>query len=45
LAGLARSVSYALENEAYRQLPMYLEEHYGIEVRKEWFGWRWMVKK
>lgn len=32
LAGLARSVSYALENEAYRQLPLYLKEHYGIEV-------------
>ena len=32
LAGLARSVSYALENEAYRQWPLYLKEHYGIEV-------------
>ncbi len=32
LSGLARSVSYALENEAYRQLPLYLKERYGIEV-------------
>jgi len=32
LGGLARSVSYSLENEAYRALPSYLKRHYGIEV-------------
>jgi len=30
LGGLSRSASYALENEAYRQLPAYLEANYGI---------------
>jgi hypothetical protein len=30
VGGLSRSVSYALENEAYRQLPAYLTEQYGI---------------
>jgi len=32
LGGLSRSVSYALENEAYRNLPGFLRERYGIEV-------------
>ena len=32
LGGLSRSVSYALENEAYRALPAFLAEHYGIRV-------------
>ncbi len=32
LGGLARSVSYALENEAYKKLPVFLKERYGIEV-------------
>ena len=32
LGGLARSVSYSLEDEAYRALPSYLKRHYGIEV-------------
>ena len=32
LGGLSRSVSYSLENEAYRQLPRYLLETYAIEI-------------
>jgi DNA repair exonuclease SbcCD ATPase subunit len=32
LGGLSRSVSYALENEAYRQLPAYLATHHGIHL-------------
>ena len=32
LGGLSRSVSYSLENEAYRQLPPFLKEHYNIDV-------------
>ena len=32
LGGLSRSMSYSLENEAYRTLPAYLREHYGITV-------------
>ncbi len=32
LAGLSRSVSYAFENEAFRNLPRFLKEKYGIEV-------------
>jgi hypothetical protein len=32
LGGLSRSVSYSLENEAYRQLPFFLKEHYNIDV-------------
>ncbi|MEZ4526114.1 MAG: hypothetical protein R2941_09375, partial [Desulfobacterales bacterium] len=32
LGGLSRSVSYSLENEAYRQLPRYLEETHGIQI-------------
>lgn len=32
LGGLARSVRYALENEAYRALPRFLAERYGIRV-------------
>jgi predicted nucleic acid-binding Zn-ribbon protein len=32
LAGLSRSVSYAFENEAFRNLPRFLKERYGIEV-------------
>ncbi len=32
LGGLSRSVSYALENEAFRYLPRYLKTRYGIEV-------------
>jgi len=32
LGGLSRSVSYGLENEAYRALPAFLEERYGIEI-------------
>lgn len=32
LGGLSRSVSYALENEAYRQLPAFLKTHYGLEL-------------
>ena len=32
LGGLSRSVSYALENEAYRQLPAYLATQYGINL-------------
>ncbi|MBF0537363.1 MAG: hypothetical protein HQL03_03815 [Nitrospirae bacterium] len=32
LGGLSRSVSYALENEAYRELPRFLKDKYGIEI-------------
>lgn len=32
LGGLGRSVSYALENEAYRMLPAFLAEKYSIQV-------------
>jgi hypothetical protein len=32
LGGLSDSVAYALENEAYRRLPVLLKERYGIEV-------------
>ncbi|MCC6271296.1 MAG: hypothetical protein IT190_08470 [Microbacteriaceae bacterium] len=32
LGGLSRSMSYSLENEAYRTLPAYLREHHGITV-------------
>ncbi len=34
IGGLARSVSYALENEAYRALPLYLQDNYGIRIEK-----------
>ncbi|MBF0316600.1 MAG: hypothetical protein HQL04_00365 [Nitrospirae bacterium] len=32
VGGLSRSVSYALENEAYRELPKFLKTKYGIEI-------------
>lgn len=32
LGGLSRSMSYSLENEAYRFLPTYLRTHHGITV-------------
>jgi len=32
VGGLSRSVAYALENEAYRNLPSFLKEKYGIDV-------------
>jgi len=32
LGGLSRGMSYALENEAYRSLPAYLEREYGIKL-------------
>lgn len=32
VGGMSRSMAYALENEAYRSLPAYLEEHHGITV-------------
>ncbi len=35
LGGLARSVSYALENEAYRELPTFLKDHYGISLTEK----------
>jgi hypothetical protein len=35
LGGLSRSVGYSLENEAYRQLPGYLKERYGIEITEK----------
>ena len=34
VGGLSRSVAYALENEAYRKLPQFLKEHYGIELQE-----------
>ena len=30
IGGMSRSMSYALENDAYRSLPPFLQEHYGI---------------
>jgi predicted nuclease with TOPRIM domain len=33
VGGLAKSVAYALENEAFRRLPAHLEARYGIKVR------------
>ena len=35
LGGLAQSVSYSLENEAYRQLPQFLKEQYQIELTEK----------
>ncbi len=35
VGGLARSMSYALENEAYCQLPTYLKNHYQIEITEQ----------
>ena len=32
IGGMSRSMSYALENEAYRSLPAFLLENHGIEV-------------
>ncbi|MEM7531605.1 MAG: hypothetical protein AAF639_05490, partial [Chloroflexota bacterium] len=32
LGGLSKSLGYALENEAYRVLPAFLEKEYGITV-------------
>ncbi len=32
VGGLSRSVAYALENEAFRSLPPFLEERHGIQV-------------
>ncbi len=32
VGGLSRSVSYALENEAYRHLPEFLKKYHGLEV-------------
>jgi len=34
MGGLSRSVSYSLENEAYRQLPAYLEAEHGILLQE-----------
>ena len=34
MGGLSRSVSYSLENEAYRLLPAFLETEYGIVVEE-----------
>ena len=34
VGGLSKSMAYALENEAFRKLPAYLKEHWGIEVEK-----------
>ncbi len=35
LGGLAQSVAYAFENEAYRFLPKLLEERYGLQIDKK----------
>ena len=35
IGGLSRSVSYALENEAYRFLPSFLRAKYGIRVKEK----------
>ncbi|MEZ4660716.1 MAG: hypothetical protein R2911_24445 [Caldilineaceae bacterium] len=32
LGGLSKSMAYSLENEAYRSLPAFLREHYGITL-------------
>ena len=34
VGGLSRSVSYTLENEAYRVLPKILKSHYDIELKE-----------
>jgi hypothetical protein len=34
VGGLSRSVAYALENEAYRNLPGFLKTHHQIEIEK-----------
>ncbi|MFZ4656333.1 MAG: hypothetical protein ACOYNY_04950 [Caldilineaceae bacterium] len=34
MGGLSRSMSYSLENEAYRALPAYLREQHGITLRE-----------
>ncbi|KJU86219.1 hypothetical protein MBAV_001576 [Candidatus Magnetobacterium bavaricum] len=43
IGGLSRSVSYALENEAYRELPRFLKDKYGIEIAERFI--RTEVKK
>jgi len=35
LGGLSRSISYGLENEAYRMIPKILKERYGIELTEK----------
>lgn len=35
VGGLSRSMSYAFENEAYRMLPPFLKERYGIEIKEK----------
>ncbi len=34
LGGLSKSMSYAFENEAFRKLPAFLKENYGIEIKE-----------
>ena len=34
VGGLSRSVAYALENEAYRNLPRFLKERHGLEIEE-----------
>jgi hypothetical protein len=34
LGGLSKSMSYAFENEAFRKLPDFLKERYGIEIKE-----------
>ena len=35
LGGLSRSMSYAFENEAFRKLPDFLKEKFGIEIKEK----------
>ncbi len=35
LGGLSRSMSYAFENEAFRKLPDFLKQNYGIEIKQK----------
>ena len=35
LGGLSKSMSYAFENEAFRKLPDFLKEKYGIEIKEK----------
>jgi len=34
MGGLSRGFGYSLENEAYRMLPAYLQEHFGITIQE-----------
>lgn len=35
MGGIAKSIAYSLENEAYRTLPAYLKKHYDLEITEK----------